>query len=828
MDEVELKLWGAYWETYFAIRGPIDQPWCSNNNEAYCTSPTRLASPAATDDNPNDTNPIPEGFDFATMLETHYRLQELHDRRKTTEQQRRYNQYPGEASGSSWKDSNPDTSVGFTEKKELEQMSYILKHDRLPGKAGLIDTEGSLPEGDPSDLRTAMEATPLQQLTKGRQDSGSSWIPPSLYGPPSPLLSAVQYPSVPIQPYYEDFTHGPVNQNGSSSILQPTKDELSSFQGAVAPTLEHLPPPHYATGEHPKLFIAESTQTMGSKQLRSPAATAQGVFDDDLQFQARKHVRKSKQRPRSEIGEKYGYHPALRYLWEPELAKSEAELAMAADSSEGSDYSEEEYFEGRWGPPTPNRPTTMYEDISAGGETPTTYVEDLPFHACYDEILIPRKYPRHPASISYEEPSISPEDPYERMDRQYREAQQLPSRGLDLDGNPIGFPIPKELKGQPPPPPSGDEDGFMEAENIQAPYTSWSPTNQPIGFSDFMEQVTAGNQVGYIPTISTQAHNSASLKRNLEEDETTQRKKRRVSEDRSDDYAFPLTRPHEHDEDLEYTQAVTESYCAVTGDLVAISTGWELRRRANASWRNQRRGKVFSRSQSPSPPSMVGEDSGLIQEGETLVDALSEASSDDPTMLDKEQVGEIPETEIADLSDKETSLEPVRPADIQHMDASHQIVTAESSISQDQSDPPTQVPAAMPRQKPEVVVPPLSPELRDQYIEYVYASKKNKGSPGKGVSRSPRRSSTSGQKKKAGKEILLKCDRVTRSTPTKQKILIKLDIKGKQAEPWDGQRDSSGGSPAKKVRAAQSSSKQRVSRVLSKTSRVTKRTLQAC
>ena len=418
MDEVELSLWDTYWETYFAIRGPIDKPWHPTANETYCTAPTGLASPAVNEDNSSDTQAFPEGFDFSTMLEIHYRLQELDNSRRETEQQGTSDRYHGEPLSTSLRGSNPDiiaksagstaigraglmysenpaTTPGFDHQRKntpLSNCSDSSDYDQLPATKGPSNVEEVHPSSRPSDSLSAMEATPLQKPTKVPQGHGSSWISPSLYGPPSPFLSPEHYPSVLMQPYYESLTHGPIDQLGSSPVLQPTKAELSFFQGAVAPTLEHLPPPRYDIGLHPKLFCPESTHSMGAEQPSGPAVVILDIPDDNIQPKAHKHVRKSKPCPRSEIGEKYGYHPALRYLWEPELAEAEARLAMAENSSTGSESPEQEYYEGRWGPPAPTRPTTTYEDISVGGETPTTYVEDLPFHACYDDNLVPRKY----------------------------------------------------------------------------------------------------------------------------------------------------------------------------------------------------------------------------------------------------------------------------------------------------------------------------------------------------------------------------------------------------------------------------------------------------
>ena len=809
MNEAELKLWETYWETYFAIRGPIDKPWHPVANETYCTAPTGLASPAERDDNLSDTQAFPEDFDFSTMLEIHYRLQELDNSRRGIGQQQAPSEHPGEAprtsskndklvtvteligetangiGGSSRFDQSANTSPfpksdDQRENTRSDQMSDSSSQNWLPGKDPTVAEDAQLGSCSPTPP-TAMGKPRLQQPTKSRQEHGSSWVSPSLYGPPSPFLSAVQYPSVLMQPYYEDLTHGPVNHNGSSPILQPTKAELSFFQGAVAPTLEHLPPPRYTIGEHPKLFRTESTQGVDPEQLDTPGTMTQDVPDDNLQLPAHKHVRKPKKRPRSEFAEKYGYHPALRHFWEPELEKSRAELAMAENSSESSESSDQEYYEGDWGPPTPIGPTTTYEDISAGGETPTTYVEDLPFHACYDDTLVPRKYPKIPGPVLYNEPTASPEDPYENIDRQYREDQQLPGRDLDPAESPIGFPVPKELKGFLPPSTLVDVDVYMGAGDVQAPYIPWSSTNQPSQLTGYieqenMEQVLRDYPFGDSPKSGTQANHALSKKRKLDEDEISQRKKQRFSVDRFDDYDFPQTLPHEQDENLEYIQAVTESYSEQTGDLVAIATGWELRRRTNASWRNQRRGKVFSRSQSPSPPSVVGDGSGVLIEGETLVDALSEASSGDPTMVDKEQTWQLPEMGTPHLSNKETPQQLVQPAETRHEEAHHLNSATEASTSLDHSGQPTQKPLAMSYQKPEVVVPPLSPKLRDQYIEHVYPSKKNKGTPAKGGSRRLRGSSASGQKKETRKRIVLKCDRVTRSTPVKEKTLMKLDM----------------------------------------------------
>ena len=857
MDEVELKLWDACWETCFAVRGPIDKPWHPVDNKTYCTAPTRLASPVAKEDSSSDTQPFPEGFDFATMLDIHYRLRELNDRKRNGGQQRASNKYRGQAPSTSPNDSSFDTTTDFegtnahevVESKHIDSSANKLEgqgldnqrkrtwlypvsdssyQDRVTAETDHTVAEDIHSSSCPSDLLTAMGLTPLQQPPKAHQGYRSSWVPPSLYGPPSPFLSAVEYPSVLMQPYYEDLTHGPVNQHGSSPVLQPTKAELSFFQGAVAPTLEHLPPPRYAIGEYPELFTPDSISDVGKEQVGSPVAFTLEASDDTLSSPAREHVRKSKQRPRSKIRETYGYHPALQYLWEPELEVAKKEFAMADYPSEGLGSAEEEYYDGRWGPRTPTRPTTTYEDISAGGDTPTTYVEDLPFHACYDDILVPRKYPKFTTPIFYEEPSPNPEDSYEWMDRKYREAQQLPKRGLDFDGNPVGFPIPKELKRPRPPLTPVIEENLMNAYIAQASYITRDAKNESLEWPEYMEQVLRDYRVDDSPTSSTQAHPAASSKRKMGVDDTKQRKKARVSVNRFEESVLQPTPTHQQVEDLEYTQTITESFSQESGNQIAIRTGWELRRRANASFRNQRKGRVFSRSQSPSPPSIAGKDSRLINEGEPLLDALSEASSGDPTLLDKGQESQIPEAENPYLSDKEISQRPLQPAETQHKGPQYDDPTNGLSNPLNQSDQPIQQPVAMPQQKPEVVVPTLSPELRDQYVEYVYYSKKNKGASAKGGSRLPRGSSASGQKQKTRKRILLKCDRVTRSTPKQDKQLLKLDMKGKQAEAWDGKRDSSGGSPTKRVRAGQSSCKEPVTRVLSKTRRVTKRITQTC
>lgn len=515
-----------------------------------------------------------------------------------------------------------------------------------------------------------------------------------------------------------------------------------------------------------------------------------------------------------------------------------------------------------WGPPRASRPDTRYEDISAGGDTPMIYQEDLEPGVCYSPTDHPRKYERvAQPSHGFLDPRLMTPGYYSSDDDNGPNAQWSP-RFQDVtpdatDRPRASTPFPARQA------PDNINDALGSDSDVED-VTGWGPTS-PSDYGDhpWEPPITPGS-----PTPASSVSPTAKKTRNEYAAHLGKVAPHSVEPPSPLFLSREDSRPLKRSSDSDFPQGKRQKTSTNTTDItfnfrsdivswnvsedqtgklnLTVTTSGEEKKLSVEVWRGPSRARKPSLAgRNRATPPLFSLEDIMSSPQMSPSDVRDGVESNDQPRMNNESHWRSPDAEIPTPIRNGQNKEPAdsymhgHDNELQYQthrssEEDHRSLHTESESQGQSTTSGFQEPfeaiakksSTMSNREPQIVLPKLSAKKRGQYVEYVEHNEK----PTR-ILRQPHSVKSASSQKKTGKHVTFEkvenCDRVTRSTPNKEATFVKLNHNGKRAQPWDEREEASEELPRKKARNSSTSGRLPKPRTLSQVSKGLKRSRRA-